>query len=244
MRRELTSPTLSFPCESSFSRGRVFSFLPRRGTPPRARESHPPRVNSARTRRALDGRVLTRPELRGKNESGTGTRFRTSTNHQSLLLSSFSSAYSATRVSRFSVLSSSVTASAAGSNPLRLRSTQMFYHFDFNGTFPITTTPVRFTRPEVHTLPTFPERRSSWPQRDGRSTTLPRSSTTTRPPLSHTHSLSLYLSLFPSFSRPSWPSSRLSSHPRQHFHHRRLRSPTLCPLAHPCHANNLCPPHR
>lgn len=91
MRRELTSPTLSFPCESSFSRGRVFSFLPRRGTPPRARESHPPRVNSARTRRALDGRVLTRPELRGKNESGTGTRFRTSTNHQSLLLSSFSS---------------------------------------------------------------------------------------------------------------------------------------------------------
>lgn len=91
MRRELTSPTLSFPCESSFSRGRVLSFLPRRGTPPRARESHPPRVNSARTRRALDGRVLTRPELRGKNESGTGTRFRTSTNHQSLLLSSFSS---------------------------------------------------------------------------------------------------------------------------------------------------------
>lgn len=31
---------------------------------------------------------------------------------------------------------------------------------------------VRFTRPEVHALPTFPERRSSWPQRDGRSTTL------------------------------------------------------------------------
>lgn len=92
-----------------------------------------------------------------------------------------------------SVLSSSVTASAAGSNPVRLRSTQTFYHFDFNGTFPITTTPVRFTRPEVHTLPTFPERRSSWPQRDGRSTTLPRSSTTTRPPLSHT--LSLYISL-------------------------------------------------
>lgn len=94
-----------------------------------------------------------------------------------------------------------------------LRSTQTFYHFDFNGTFPITTTPVRFTRPEVHTLPTFPERRSSWPQRDGRSTTLPRSSTTTRPPLSHTHSLFISLSVFlsalmvvPSFLFSSSPS--------------------------------------
>lgn len=131
---------------------------------------------------------------------------------------------------RFPVLlSSSVAASAAGSNPLRLQTTQTFYHFDFNGTFPITTTPVRFTRPEVHTLPTFPERRSSWPQRDGRSTTFPRSSTITRPPLSHTHSLSLYLSF--SFSRPSWPSPCPSTRPLRHFHHRRLGSPTLCPLS-------------
>lgn len=58
-----------FLARACFSRGRVFSFPPRRGTPPRARESHPPRVNSARTRRALDGRVLTRPE-----SYGAGTR--------------------------------------------------------------------------------------------------------------------------------------------------------------------------
>lgn len=74
-----------------------------------------------------------------------------------------------------------------------------------------TTTPVRFTRPEVHTLPTFPERRSSWPQRDGRSTTLPRSSTTTR-------------SLAYSLSRPSPSSPRAPPEPPRRFHHRVARS--------------------
>lgn len=142
------------------------------------------------------------------------------------LPSLLSSVTTATRASPLPVqsvflLSFSVAASAAGSNPLRLQITQTFYHFDFNGTFPITTTPVRFTRPEVHTLPTFPERRSSWPQRDGRSTTFPRSSTTTRPPLSHTLS----------FSRLSWPSPYPSTRPLRHFHHHRLGSPTLCPLS-------------
>lgn len=67
---------------------------------------------------------------------------------------------------------------------------------DFFGTFPLPSTPVRFTRPEVHTLPTFPERRSSWPQRDGRSTTLPRSTTTTRS-RSRTLSHSLALVVLP-----------------------------------------------
>lgn len=235
------SPTLSFSCESPFSRGRVFSFLPRRGTPPRARESHPPRVNSARTRRALE--YWSDPGYRARKRVEPGPIFVPAlTNHHFFFLPSLlCSAFSATR---FSVVSSSVTVSAADSNSLRLRSTQTFYHFDFNGTFPITTTPVRFTRPEVHTLPTFPERRSSWPQRDGRSTTLPRSSTTTRPPLSHTHSLSLYLSFSLSFSRPSWPSLHPSSHPLQRFHHCCLRSPTLCSFAYPCRANNLRPPHR
>lgn len=75
------------------------------------------RAHSASTRRHR--RALTRPELRGKNESGTGARFHTSTNHQSLLL--FSSLPPllplAPAASPSSVLSSSVTASAAGSNP-------------------------------------------------------------------------------------------------------------------------------
>lgn len=60
---------------------------------------------------------------------------------------------------------------------------------------------VRFTRPEVHALPTFPERRSSWPQRDGRSTTFSRTSTTTYTRL--LRPFSLYL---PSLSRSLSPS--------------------------------------
>jgi len=139
--------------------------------------------------------------LRDKNESGTGGPFSYQHyNHQPLLLSSVLSLppIQPLLLSSFRPplqLQQQVRTRFV-SDP-RKRST--FYHFDFNGTFPITTTPVRFTRPEVHTLPTFLERRSSWPQRDGRSTTLPRSSTTTRPPLSHIHtllSLCLSLSLF------------------------------------------------
>lgn len=78
---------------------------------------------------------------------------------------------------------------------------------------------VRFTRPEVHALPTFPERRSSWPQRDGRSTTLsslfhhhlhapPPSLSLPLTSLSLLFlSLSLCLHVLASFSPPSSPNS-------------------------------------
>lgn len=76
---------------------------------------------------------------------------------------------------------------------------------------------VRFTRPEVHALPTFPERRSSWPQRDGRSTTLsslfhhhlhaPPLSLSLSTPYLPLASLSLSLRALASFSPPSSPNS-------------------------------------
>lgn len=81
----------------------------------------------------------------------------------------------------------------------------------------------------------------------GHSGTVARLRSLALPPLpdrhSRTHTLSLYLSL--SFSRPSWSSPRSSSPPHhlQHFHHRRLYSPTLCPIVHPCHTDNFRPLH-
>lgn len=74
---------------------------------------------------------------------------------------------------------------------------------------------VRFTRPEVHALPTFPERRSSWPQRDGRSTTLSSlfhhhlhaPSLYPLPPSRFSFCLSLCLDVLASFSPPSSPNS-------------------------------------
>lgn len=239
MRRELTSPTLSFPRENPFSRGRVFSFPPRRGTPPRARESHPPRVNSARTRRALDGRVLIRPELRGENESGTGVR--TSTNHQSLLPSSFSSLLPpVASASRFAVLSSRVRSSAAAnSNPPRLRSAQTFYSLRLQRHLPYNYDPCPLhSAGSSHT--TYVPRASELVATAGRSLDYAPSLFHHHPTATLAHTLSFSLS----FSRPSWPSSHPSSRPLRRFHHRRLCSPTLCPFAYPHRANNLCLSHR
>lgn len=209
MRRELTSPTLSFPRENPFSRGRVFSPPPRRGTPPRARESHPPRVNSARTRRALDGRVLIRPELRGENESGTGVRFRTSTNHQSLLPSSFSSLLPpVASASRFAVLSSRVRSSAAAnSNPPRLRSAQTFYSLRLQRHLPYNYNPCPLhSAGSSHT--TYVPRASELVATAGRSLDYAPSLFHHHPTATLAHTLSFSLSVCLSLSLSLGPHSR------------------------------------
>lgn len=101
---------------------------------------------------------------------------------------------------------------------------------------------VRFTRPEVHALPTFPERRSSWPQRDGRSTTLSRSSTTayTRSPSSSDSICRPSFSLFRYATTTDRMSPSFSDKP---FANRAFFLPILVPSRYQASPLRLSPSH-